>query len=306
MNIEYLRNFVKLAEYKSFSELSKDLSISQSTLSHRIAQIEHEFGDIVLINRTTKSFELTELGNICLHYARKIIELYDECEREIGRISDQNIEDIVISSSKLPGSQILPKYFAEFKNLYPQINFEILINNSRSSIDLVKKGFADFGGIGSFMGYKKKEFNYFVIGTDELYFVCSPNHELLKKGINEVSIKRLKNIPFILREEGSGTRNIFEKEFPEYESLNLNLELNDNDSIITTVSESNFISVLSKEIAEKAHESGLIEVLNVKEYPVIAKRDLYFIKLKDKKLSEMKQKFWEFLQVNSNKKDKNG
>jgi len=36
MNIEYLRNFVKLTKYKSFSELVKDIPISQSTLSHQI------------------------------------------------------------------------------------------------------------------------------------------------------------------------------------------------------------------------------------------------------------------------------
>ena len=61
MNIEYLRNFVKLANYKSFSELARDLPISQSTLSHQISQLEKEFG-VILIDRSTKKFELTEAG----------------------------------------------------------------------------------------------------------------------------------------------------------------------------------------------------------------------------------------------------
>ncbi|GAG62751.1 unnamed protein product, partial [marine sediment metagenome] len=62
MNIEYLRNFIKLTQYKSFSKLAKELPISQSTLSHQILQIEKEFGGVVLINRTTKKFELTRAG----------------------------------------------------------------------------------------------------------------------------------------------------------------------------------------------------------------------------------------------------
>ena len=55
MNIEYLRNFVKLTKYKSFSALVKDIPISQSTLSHQISLLEKEFG-VVLIDRTTKKF----------------------------------------------------------------------------------------------------------------------------------------------------------------------------------------------------------------------------------------------------------
>ncbi|MGM0469974.1 MAG: helix-turn-helix domain-containing protein, partial [Promethearchaeati archaeon] len=44
-----MRNFMQLCQYKSFSELAKDLSISQSTLSHRIFQLEEELGDVTLI-----------------------------------------------------------------------------------------------------------------------------------------------------------------------------------------------------------------------------------------------------------------
>jgi DNA-binding transcriptional LysR family regulator len=65
MNIEYLRNFVKLTKYKSFSELVKDIPISQSTLSHQISLLEKKFG-VVLIDRTTNKFDLTEAGRILL------------------------------------------------------------------------------------------------------------------------------------------------------------------------------------------------------------------------------------------------
>jgi DNA-binding transcriptional LysR family regulator len=134
-----------------------------------------------------------------------------------------------------------------------------------------------------------------VIGTDELYFICSPSHEILKKYGREVSFDILRKYPFIQREEGSGTRDIFENKFPNYKNLHLALELNDNDSIITAISESNYISVLSKDIAKKAQDSGLIEILKIKEYPIIAKRNLYFIRLKEKKLTDLKVKFWEYL-----------
>jgi DNA-binding transcriptional LysR family regulator len=132
MNIEYIRNFIQLTRYKSFSALANDLSISQSTLSHRISQLEESLGGIKLIYRTTKTFELTEQGKLFLEYAQKIIELYDEGIQKIHSLGKNVKEVITITNSKLPGSQILPKYIAEFKSLYPQISFETLINNSQN------------------------------------------------------------------------------------------------------------------------------------------------------------------------------
>ncbi len=294
MNIEYLRNFIKLVQYKSFSELAKDLPISQSTLSHQISQLEKEF-EVVLIDRSTKRFELTEAGKVFLKHAVEIIRLYDDCKQEISKFKDQRIEEIIISASTIPGSHILPKFIANFRNKNPNVNFKILINNSQKSIENLKKNIANFAGIGSFMNNDENDFDYIEIGQDEFKFICSPTHELLKNGKDVVNFSDLTKYPFVWREKGSGMRNTFKHQFPDYKKLNIKLEINDNDSIISTVNESNFISVMSEMMADKAESAGLIKYLKVKGYPSIVKRSLYFIKLKDKKLSKLKKRFWDEL-----------
>jgi DNA-binding transcriptional LysR family regulator len=295
MNFEYIRNFIQLTKYKSFSALANDLSISQSTLSHRISQVEEELGGIKLIYRTTKTFELSEQGKVFLEYAQKIINLYDKCRQKMSRLGKNIKEIITITTSKLPGSQILPKYIAGFKEDYPEIKFETMINNSQKSIDLLKKKMADFAGVGSLMENSKQNFDYIKIGEDIIYFICAPDHDIIKSKKNTVKFEDLKGFPFISRESGSGTRDVFERQFPKYFELNYKLEINDNDSIISAVSESEYISVLSEAIAKKAEDAGLIVTLRLKNYPIIAKRDIYFLKLKDKTLSKMKQDFWEYL-----------
>jgi DNA-binding transcriptional LysR family regulator len=302
MNIEYLRNFIKLIQYQSFSELAKDIPISQSTLSHQVSQLERDFG-VVLIERTTKKFELTEAGQILLNYAKQIVTLYDSCEAELIKFSEQKFEEIVISASTIPGSHILPKFIAEFRNMNPNVNFKVLINNSQKSIENLKRHFADFAGIGSFINYNKDEFDYIDIGKDEFFFICSPDHCLLKTATNEVTFNELMEYPFIWREKGSGTRACFQNQFPDYNKLNIKLEINDNDSIITTVSESNYISVMSEVMVNKAEKAGLIKKILIKEHPVIAKRHLYFIKLKETiELSELKKKFWNYITQKTKKK----
>ncbi len=303
MNIEYLRNFIKLTQYKSFSELAKDIPISQSTLSHQISQLEKDFG-VLLIERTTKKFEIPEAGIILLGYAKKIINLYDSCEQELSKFSEQKFEEIVISASSIPGSHVLPKFITDFRNENPNVDFKILINNSQNSIENLKKGLADFSGIGSFINYDKDEFDYIHIGTDKLSFICSPDHDLLKDGNNVITLDELTKYPFLWREHGSGMRDTFKRQFPDYEKLNIKLEMNDNDSIITAVSESNYISIMSEMMANKAEKAGLIKILKIKNHPIIAKRHLYFIKLKEaKELSEFKKKFWNYINEKIKKKN---
>jgi DNA-binding transcriptional LysR family regulator len=292
LNIEYLRNFIKLTQYKNFSKLAGDLPISQSTLSHQISQIEKDFGGVVLIDRTTKKFILTKAGEVVLKHAELIIDLYDSCKWEISVFRDQMIEDIIISASTIPGSHILPKFIADFRNKNPNANFKVIINNSQKSIENLKNKVADFAGIGSFMNYNEADFDYIKIGEDEFKFICSPNHELLTKGSITVKFSELKKYPFIWREKGSGMRNTFIEQFPDYQELDIELEMNDNDSIISTVSESNYVSVMSEIMVAKAESAGLVKTLIISDYPLIAKRPLYFAILKDKQLSKLKKKFW--------------
>jgi len=294
MNIEFLRTFIFLAEDKSFSKLAKRLKISQSTLSHRISQIESEFGGTKFINRTTRKFELTEDGSIFLEYAKAIIELYDRGKKKLVKYSDSVAENITISASTLPGSHILPKYVAQFREQYPNSNFKIIINNSEESLELITKNQVDFAGIGSFMEYTRENFDVIKIGEEHLKFVCSPNHNLVTKN-QPIPFKELIKFPFISREKGSGTRETFEHDFLEHHKLDIKLVMDNNDSIISAINESDYISVLSETIAQKAVNAKLITFLEIEEYPSIASRDIYFIKPKEKELSILKQKFWQTL-----------
>jgi len=299
LKIEFLKNFIKLNEYKNFSKLAYDLGKSQSTLSHQISQIEKDLGNITLINRTTRNFELTEAGKIYLGYAKKIIDLYDSCQQELTSYKENETEKVLIeiTASTLPGSHILPKFIAQFRLENLNVDFNILINNSKESIELLKNGSADFAGIGSFMNFKEQEFDYKKIGEDKIVFICSPDHPLLKNDRDNINFNELINYPFISREEGSGTRNTIEGQFKKFQELKRGLELNDNESIISAVSDSEYISFLSEIIALKAESAGLIRKLNLVEYPNVAKRDLFLIKNKGKKLSKLKQKFWDYLET---------
>lgn len=294
MNIEFLRSFIKLAKVQNFSELAKMLDISQSTLSHRISQIEDEISGITLIDRSTRKFSLTTAGKKFLEYATQIVNTYDDCLEEIKFLGQMEKEEIDISASTHPGSHILPKSIAQFKINHPNVDFHITINNSRESIENLKRNEADFAGIGSFMNYKKDNFDIAEIGEDNLVFICSTEHKILSRE-NYITFDDLKKFPFIFREAGSGTRDIVEQEFPQIRELDVKLTINDNDSIISVVSDSSYISILSEVIAKKAENAGLIKILHLKDVPKVAQRKIYFIKIKGQKLTKLKKEFWNYI-----------
>ncbi len=296
MNIDFIRTFIKLSEVKSFSKLANDIEVSQSTLSNRVSQLEKYFG-VKLIDRTTRTFNLTKEGTILLDHATKIIDLMDSCKRELSEYSEVHQEDIIITASTLPGSHMLPKYIANFREKNPTVHFKILINNSQKSLNLLKKNNADFAGIGSLMNYNINDFDSIKIGEDKLVFICSTVSELIKDGSVQVNFNDLAQFPFINREKGSGTRNIIEQQFPEYKQLDEKLEMNDNDSIISAVSDSKYISIMSETIAKKAEKAGLIKILLLIERPIVAQRDIYLLKLKDSELSKLKKQFWNYIEV---------
>jgi DNA-binding transcriptional LysR family regulator len=240
---------------------------------------------------------LTKEGTIFLDHAIKIVEIFDSCEKELSEYSKDQEEKIIITASTLPGSHMLPKNIANFREKNPTVHFKIIINNSQKSLDLLKKKNADFAGIGSFMNHDKNDFDSIKIGEDRLVFICSSDSELIKNGDAQVNFSDLLQYPFISREKGSGTRNMIERHFPDYKQLNEKLEMNDNDSIISAVSDSRYISIMSETIAQKAKNAGLIEILEIKEHPVIAKRDVFLIKLKEIELSRLKTQFWNALAV---------
>jgi DNA-binding transcriptional LysR family regulator len=76
VNLQTLRYFVSLARIKSYTKAAEECYISQPALSRSISELENEIG-CHLVNRNSRSVELTEEGVICLAEAKKVLKQYD-------------------------------------------------------------------------------------------------------------------------------------------------------------------------------------------------------------------------------------
>ena len=91
MNIEYIEDFIKVAEYQSLNHASKLLNISTPALSKRIKRVE-EYFEVDLFYRTSRGIFLTEYGELVLSKVKIIKSDIDELKAETSKMEMQQLE----------------------------------------------------------------------------------------------------------------------------------------------------------------------------------------------------------------------
>ena len=115
LNVRYLEEFVTLTEKNNFLEAAECLFISQSCLSKHIKKLEAEIG-VELFERTTRTVVLTEFGQMLLPYARKMVSLEYELEKNVHRKILQDSGNIELGSIPTMKQHAITALIAGFLN----------------------------------------------------------------------------------------------------------------------------------------------------------------------------------------------
>ncbi len=138
MNIEFLRNYVVLADRKSFSKAAEQLYISQPALTKQIRNMEEELG-YQLVERTTKKWELTDSGEIFLKYAKSICDMYDRMKDEIESEISKQYRYFRIGYVTNAHHIYVEKALQELCEEYPQIEVSVVHELPKNLIEQIKQ-----------------------------------------------------------------------------------------------------------------------------------------------------------------------
>ena len=269
------------------SQVAKDMYISQPSISQCISEIESEV-DAKLFDRIGKKLYLTHEGQIFYEYTRRILNIYEEGINVI-RSSKSNKGKLVIGASTTIGTYIMPYIIHKFNQKEKDIEISMIIDNKQNIEELILNNKVDIAFIEGTVN--SKEIILKDIWTDELVFISSINHEW--NGKKYLDIEDLKNNKFIIREDGSGTRQRFEG-FLENKDIKFNsyIELSNLEAILNYVKLNigvscvPYMSVLSEE------NSKSINVYRIKDHKI--NRSLYSAIHKDKYISKPIECFMKF------------
>ena len=271
MDIVRLKSFCKVFELKSFSKAAKELFVSQPTVSSHVSSLEEEL-DQKLFDRIGKSVIPTVAGHTIYKYAKKILELLYKAELEAKLLKNQVVGSIKIGGSTIPGCYILPKVISKYCNSYPKVDIQLEIDDTEKVVNRILEGSLDIGVVGAV--YEIEDLFFQKIIDDRMVFVG--NSKYLGK-IN--SPRDVKNVPWVIREKGSGTRRAVEAGLKnagiDINELNIKAMVTNTQGLLGLVASDVGISVTSMFAA-----SPLLSItpLAVKEYPFFEfKRSFYLV-----------------------------
>ena len=255
MTIRHLKIFIEVADSGKMSIAAAKLFISQPTVSQAIRELEEHYG-VLLFERLCKKLYITEKGKRLLYYARNVVKQFDDMEEMMFQAG--YVEKIRIGATITVGNCILSDVIKSFSGINPQIETYSYVNNTK---DIEKKLLKSELDIGIVEG-KVKSPDLITIPevNDCLILACSTKHPFSKKKI--IKLADLSNESFAMREQGSGTRELFERYMLENRmSIRIAFEGNSSASIKKAVIENQCLAVISIRLVEEEIKSGQIHVI---------------------------------------------
>ncbi|KAB7708207.1 LysR family transcriptional regulator [Bacillus aerolatus] len=264
MNLEYLRLFYAVANNKNFSQTAKELHISQSSVSLQIKHLE-DMLQTKLFERTTKKVDLTPAGHILYNKAEKMLFLMSEIQNELQMLKGEVAGKLNIGASLTIGEHVLPFLIAEYKKDYPLVDVRLKMCNSEQIIEKLYKHELNLGFIESMLSYPNLKQVPFQ--EDELILIASSRSQIVTNSV--LSKKDLTTFPFIIREKGSGTRQVIEDSLRKNEvdpnELKTVLELEHTESIKSAVEADLGISIISKSAVKKELQLGTLKEVKIED-----------------------------------------
>ncbi len=292
MDDHKLRVFCTVAETKSFSKASSIIHLTQPAVSLQIQALE-ELYETKLFDRSSSNVTLTPAGELLYKYAKQILGLYAEAEKEIGDLTGLVKGSIALGASTTIANYFLPKVIADFRKTRPRIKIHLQVGNTKRIVDLLKAGNIDLGLVEGDVSKQRIEVEKLI--DDELCLIVPTQHTWAKR--RDVSIFELTKEPFIFREEGSGTRQVIEKYFAKHgittQNMKISMVLGSTEAIKHAVESGMGVSILSRWAALKEVKFGTLKLLSFREEKMM--RDFSLVSQKHSVSSHAVEEFLGYL-----------
>lgn len=257
MTVRHMKIFVAVCEENSITKAAEKLHIAQPAVSIAVKEIE-EYYDVRLFDRISRRLYLTDIGRSFLEYATHIVSLFDDMENNMRQWERSG--KLRIGASITVGTHLMPQYVSAFYKIHPQSNIEVFIGSS----DLIEKKILqselDFALIEGTVHsdcilcdtYRK----------DRLVVICSPSDPLCEN--ETVTMEQLLSRPLLLRERGSGTRELFDHVLASLEyTYTPSWESTSTEALVNAAREGLGVSVLPYMLVQDELKKGAVVELQV-------------------------------------------
>lgn len=273
--------FIAVAKTKNFTRASEILNLTQPGVYQQIQFLENHYG-AKFIKREGRSLNLTEEGEFFLQYAKEIVNISAEMERNLKNGSP-SIKRHNIAATMTIGGYVIPSILGKYKTENPNLNIALSVNNTNVILKKIVDREIELALIEG--PFDKIKFKYKKFKDDKLVLAVSSRHDFAKR--KTVDLEEVLKGTLILRECGSGTREIFEGELISrgysIDTLSSTMDIGSISAIVSLVEANAGYTIISKEAIKKQVEQGTIKIVPIDG--VTINREFNFVYLYDKEIN---------------------
>ncbi len=285
MNLNQLRVFKAVFEESSITAAARRLRISQPAVSKQLAELESSLGT-TLVDRLPRGVRLTAAGELLQAHTRRIFQAEADAEAALAEFLGLNQGKLSVGASTTVGSYLVPVVFGDFHKQHPGVGLQLEIGNTSAIQQALREGRLDVGLTEGLV--TGEDLDVEVFAHDEIVLIASPDHELARE--TEVEATRLSQLPLILREQGSGTRDVIEAALADRGiSVSPVMSLGGSEAVKNAVAQGLGLALLSRLTVELELAVGRFKELSLRGIEL--KRALHLLTLKGKHPSPAADEF---------------
>ena len=291
MNVTFrqLRVFLEVAQQGSVTRAAEALHLTPPAVSMQVKEVESQVG-LQLFDRVGRTMSLSTAGEYFVVQARRMLAALRDAENAMARF--KKLEHGLLTVGMVSTAKyFVPRLLARFRDDHPGIDVRLVVTANREALlARMEAGDVDL----AVMGRPPRELSTRseAFAAHPLVFVCQPGHELL--GVGRAPVAALAPYPFIVREQGSGTRTAMEGFFADHRfQPRITMEMGSNETIKQAVMAGMGVSFLSLHTVGLELHAGLLRLLEVEHTPVM--RAWHVVHLPQKVLSPAAEAFRYFL-----------
>ena len=242
MEFRQLRYFVKVAELRSFSEASKSLFVSQSTLSQQIKQLEDELG-VDLLVRDSRHVALSDYGEQYLPYAKQVLKDVDASAERMKDVRGLNIGTLNVGAT-YTFCPLLADTVRDFMKRYPGIKLKVYCRSMENLMEMLEHGQLDVA-----LSYKPlqsyDDIDSHILFNSKLCVIAGKDNPVAQ--MKKIRLAELERLQLAIPANGLQARNAFDSLlYGQNFKYDVRLEVNDLNILLDMVSRTNLVTLLSE------------------------------------------------------------
>ncbi|MFO8033216.1 MAG: selenium metabolism-associated LysR family transcriptional regulator [Desulfohalobiaceae bacterium] len=292
MDLSKLKSFCRIYERRSFSRAAQELFLSQPTVSAHVHSLETELG-IQLFDRLGRGVIPTPAGRTLYVHARDVLQHLQSAQDAVQCLKEQVGGELHLGGSTIPGNHLLPCLMRDFYSKYPEVTMHLQLGDSQEVRHHIRQGNLDLAVVGA--PSRDQELENVPLFQDQLGLVGT---KALLEGVKDLELKAVLTLPWLIREQGSGTRVAWEEALTSQglglRDLRIAAVVHSTGAMLECAAAGLGLAVTSRLAAEDYLHRGDLLWMQLPELHL--QREFYALRHKRRAFFPAAQKFWELLQ----------